>query len=187
MEHLTQEVEVEFTGIERIDTSWVQPAYRQSTPPINNDKRKVWQSSAAVAGSLEGPGHCFRLVCLIPPRKQLPSAPDWYLLLLTLQVQRHVVQSRLQAATQGTFSDLSLRRFVVRFTLPAWLPPTFRGTAVRYLYYLQAVVRYRPALPQHSDGSSSEAGGAAANGAALAASSSAVVTRTLLQVWPLRV
>lgn len=33
---------------------------------------------------------------------------------LLLQVQRYVVQSRLQAATQGTFSDLSLRRFVVR-------------------------------------------------------------------------
>ena len=38
---VAQEVEIEFSGIERIDTSWVQPAYRRATPPINADKRKV--------------------------------------------------------------------------------------------------------------------------------------------------
>ena len=61
---------MEFSGIERVDASWVLPAYRRATPPLN-------------------PTH---------PRKQ----------------QRHVVQSRLQAAMQGTFSDLELRRFVIR-------------------------------------------------------------------------
>lgn len=36
-----QEVEIEFTGVERVDTSWVLPTYRRATPPINADKRKV--------------------------------------------------------------------------------------------------------------------------------------------------
>ncbi|KAL4443005.1 hypothetical protein ABPG77_008496 [Micractinium sp. CCAP 211/92] len=117
-----QEVEIEFTGVERVDTSWVLPTYRRATPPINADKRKV---------------------------------------------QRYVVQSRLQAATQGTFSDLSLRRFVVRFVLPGWLPPTFRGTAVRYIYYLQAVVKYRSAA------ASADAG-----------QPSSVASRAPLHLWP---
>ena len=39
---------------------------------------------------------------------------------LLLQVQRYVVKSRLQAATQGAFSDLSLRRFVVRCVCVCW-------------------------------------------------------------------
>lgn len=38
---LLQEVEIEFTGVERVDTSWVLPTYRRATPPINADKRKV--------------------------------------------------------------------------------------------------------------------------------------------------
>jgi hypothetical protein len=29
-----------------------------------------------------------------------------------------------------------------RFALPAWLPPTFRGSAVRYSYFIDAKVRY---------------------------------------------
>ncbi|EFN58536.1 hypothetical protein CHLNCDRAFT_140640 [Chlorella variabilis] len=146
-----QEVEIEFSGIERIDTSWVQPAYRRATPPINADKRKV---------------------------------------------QRHVVQSRLQAATQGTFSDLSLRRFVVRFTLPAWLPPTFRGTAVRYLYYLEAIVKYRAARGQQqqqegvggssskSNGVGGQAGAASAAASVAGSASSGVATRIPLHIWP---
>lgn len=36
-----QEVEIEFAGVERVDTSWVAPTYRRGTPPINSDKRKV--------------------------------------------------------------------------------------------------------------------------------------------------
>jgi hypothetical protein len=37
-----QEVQIEFVGIERVDTSWVQPSYRREHPAINTDKRKVW-------------------------------------------------------------------------------------------------------------------------------------------------
>lgn len=121
-----QEVEIEFTGVERVDTSWVLPTYRRATPPINADKRKV---------------------------------------------QRYVVQSRLQAATQGTFSDLILRRFVIRFTLPGWLPPTFRGTAVRYIYYLQALVKYRSAPASDNTGAAAEQPGS-------------VASRAPLHLWP---
>ncbi|KAL4457739.1 hypothetical protein ABPG75_012604 [Micractinium tetrahymenae] len=124
-----QEVEIEFTGVERVDTSWVLPTYRRATPPINADKRKV---------------------------------------------QRYVVQSRLQAATQGTFSDLSLRRFVIRFTLPGWLPPTFRGTAVRYIYYLQAVVKYRSAADSGDTGAF----------AAAASQPGSAASRVPLHLWP---
>ena len=63
------EVEVLFSGIERVDTSWVSPAYRKSVPAINSDRRRV---------------------------------------------QRHVLQSKLQAATQGTSTDGNLRRFLIR-------------------------------------------------------------------------
>eukprot|EP00887_Chlorella_sp_A99_P002645 scaffold6.g2645.t1 len=93
-----QEVEIHVTGLERVDSSWVSPAYRKDAPAVNSDRRKV---------------------------------------------QRLVIHSRLQAATQGAFSDSSLRRFIIRFALPNWLPPTFRGTAVRYSYTLQASVTYR--------------------------------------------
>jgi hypothetical protein len=58
------------------------------------------------------------------------------------RVQRHVVLANLQAATQGNFSDANLRRFLIRFKLPTWLPPTFKGTAVRYSYYLDAHLSY---------------------------------------------
>lgn len=34
-------MEIEFAGIERVDTSWVAPTYRRGTPPINSDKRKA--------------------------------------------------------------------------------------------------------------------------------------------------
>ena len=64
-----QEVEVLFTGIERVDTSWVSPSYRMDVPAINTDRRRV---------------------------------------------QRHIVLSKLQAATQGNFSDSNLRRFLFR-------------------------------------------------------------------------
>lgn len=65
-----QEVELLFTGVERVDTSWVSAAYRRDVPPINADKRHL---------------------------------------------QRHVVQSRLQAATQGTLGGSKDRKFVIRF------------------------------------------------------------------------
>jgi len=58
------------------------------------------------------------------------------------RVQRNVVKANLQAATQGNFSDANLRRFLLRFKLPAWLPPTFKGTAVRYSYHLDAHLNY---------------------------------------------
>ncbi len=63
------EVEVQFVGVERVDTSWVAPAYRAGAPALNTDRRRV---------------------------------------------QRHVVASKLQAATQGAFVDADLRRFLIR-------------------------------------------------------------------------
>ena len=65
-----QVVDVQFTGIERVDTSWVSPAYRKDIPTINNDRRRV---------------------------------------------QRHVLHTALQAATQGTFADSNIRRFLIRY------------------------------------------------------------------------
>lgn len=65
-------------------------------------------------------------------------------------------------------------RVLRRFTLPSWLPPTFRGTAVRYLYYVQAVVKYRFVPPE-------EGNAAAASGGS---SSSSVASRVPLHVWP---
>jgi hypothetical protein len=62
-----QEVEIDFTGIERIDTSWVQPGYRRSTPPINADKRKVcWRLVNAVdttGGSVSTTSPCSHPAC----------------------------------------------------------------------------------------------------------------------------
>lgn len=92
-----QDMEIVFSGIERVDTSWVSPEYRRGVNPINLDKRRV---------------------------------------------QRHVVQSKLQATTQGTFNDSNLRRFLIRFMLPSWLPPSFKGIAVRYSYLIEASVNY---------------------------------------------
>ncbi|GAB4820682.1 hypothetical protein N2152v2_007728 [Parachlorella kessleri] len=95
------EVELQFAGVERVDTSWVSPAYRKDVAPINADKRHL---------------------------------------------QRHVVFSRLQAATQGTLGGSRFRKFVVRFALPTTLPPSFKGTAVRVSYTLTASVHYRQSL-----------------------------------------
>ena len=112
-------MEVEFSGIERIDTSWVQPTYRKATPPINADKRKVGLPCLPClpAGHDSVPAWQHSPRCPLPLSQSclpgLPLCPACCRPLL-LQVQRYVVQSRLQAATQGTFSDLSLRRFVVR-------------------------------------------------------------------------
>lgn len=92
-----KEVEIVFSGVERVDTSWVSPSYRKNVPAMNSDRRRV---------------------------------------------QRNVVMANLQAATQGNFSDANLRRFLVRFKVPSWVPPTFKGTAVRYSYYLDAHLSY---------------------------------------------
>ena len=64
-----QDMEVAFTGIERVDTSWVSPTYRREVPALNSDKRRV---------------------------------------------QRHLVQSTLQAATQGSFGESNTRKFLIR-------------------------------------------------------------------------
>ena len=116
-----QEIEVEFVGIERVDASWVLPAYRRSTPPINSDKRKVRPGAPVccccpVLGLCWAPDCAVRMLLARCPVAHLGSqlTASAALLLPMPQVQRYVVQSRLQAATQGTFSDLSLRRFVVR-------------------------------------------------------------------------
>lgn len=58
-----------------------------------------------------------------------------------------------------------------RFTLPGWLPPTFRGTAVRYIYYLQALVKYRSAPASDNTGAAAEQPGS-------------VASRAPLHLWP---
>lgn len=116
-----QQVEIEFAGIERVDASWVMPTYRRSTPPINSDKRKVRATELHVASSSHSvlSHRCMPGLTVAPalwPLLRLTTSRCWSPALLPClpQVQRYVVQSRLQAATQGTFSDLTLRRFVVR-------------------------------------------------------------------------
>ena len=55
-----QEVELQFSGVERVDTSWVSAAYRKDVPPINADKRHLQryvaysQLQAATQGTLGG-------------------------------------------------------------------------------------------------------------------------------------
>ena len=58
------------------------------------------------------------------------------------RVQRSVVDARMRAITQGSFSEGKDRNFLIRFQLPSCLPPSFRGTAVRYVYYMEASVSY---------------------------------------------
>jgi hypothetical protein len=89
-----QEVELQFAGIERVDTSWVSPAYRKDVSPLNSDKRHL---------------------------------------------QRYVVFSRLQAATQGTLGGSRDRKFVVRCVLAVpGQPPTPAGlTTKQHPLFLQ--------------------------------------------------
>lgn len=35
---------MELTGVERVDTSWVSPAYRKDAPALNTDRRKARRS-----------------------------------------------------------------------------------------------------------------------------------------------
>ena len=58
------------------------------------------------------------------------------------RVQRPVIRAQMRAVMQGSLSNGEERSFLIRFVLPEWLPPTFKGTAVKYFYYLQASVTY---------------------------------------------
>lgn len=55
-----QEVELQFIGTERVDTSWVSNSYRKKVAPINSDKRHVQRHAvhsrlqAATQGKLGG-------------------------------------------------------------------------------------------------------------------------------------
>ena len=116
--HLS-EIRVQLGGMERVDTSWVDKRYREHVKPTNSDARRV---------------------------------------------QRFVVRGNLRAATQGSvqvqgekgggFSysetgsmDEEERVFLLRFLLPEWLPPTFRGgMLVKYWYYVDVTVGYSRAV-----------------------------------------
>jgi hypothetical protein len=88
------------------------------------------------------------------------------------RVQRRVCAARLQAAAQGGAGGAGApRRFLVRFELPPWLPPTFRGTAVRYSYTLEATAAYAAA------DSAADAGAPPARAAS---------ARLEVTVWPAR-
>ena len=58
------------------------------------------------------------------------------------RVQRHVIHGKLRAATEGGFGDQDCRVFMVRFDLPEWIPPTFKGMTVRYTYFVDVSVGY---------------------------------------------
>lgn len=108
------EIRVQLGGMERVDTSWVDKRYREHVKATNSDVRRV---------------------------------------------QRYVVRGSLRAATQGGLqssgekgggwysesgTEEEERVFLLRFALPEWLPPTFRGgTLVKYWYYIDVVVGYR--------------------------------------------
>lgn len=135
-----QDMEISFTGIERIDTSWISPLYRKNIPAINTDKRRI---------------------------------------------QRHVVKASLQAATQGDFTDLSTsRRFLIRLTLPQWLPPTYKGIAVRYWYYLEAKIHYSDRREPPTSTSSKKVEQPTASSSFPA--SFHAITRLPLLIWPSR-
>jgi hypothetical protein len=113
--HLS-EIRVQVVGMERVDTSWVDKRYREHVKPTNSDARRV---------------------------------------------QRFVVRGNLRAATQGNLQlqgekgggfsysetgsmDEEERVFLLRFVLPEWLPPTFRGgMLVKYWYYVDVAVGYK--------------------------------------------
>eukprot|EP00890_Picochlorum_soloecismus_P006527 jgi/Picsp_1/69/NSC_00069-R1_retrograde golgi transport protein rgp1 homolog len=108
------EIRVQLGGMERVDTSWVDKRYREHVKPTNSDARRV---------------------------------------------QRFIVRGSLRAATQGSLQsqgekgggwysesgvDEEERVFLLRFLLPEWLPPTFRGgMLVKYWYYIDVTVGYR--------------------------------------------
>eukprot|EP00889_Picochlorum_renovo_P000284 jgi/Picre1/27314/NNA_000283.t1 len=52
------------------------------------------------------------------------------------RIQRPVVRGDLRAAARGGFGEGARRVFLLRFTLPEWLPPTFRGIVARYSYMM---------------------------------------------------
>lgn len=59
------------------------------------------------------------------------------------RIQRPVVRGNLRAAARGGFGEGARRVFLLRFTLPEWLPPTFRGIVARYSYMINIEVTYR--------------------------------------------
>ena len=59
------------------------------------------------------------------------------------RIQRSVVKGDLRAAARGGFGESARRVFLLRFLLPEWLPPTFRGIVARYSYMISIEVSYR--------------------------------------------
>lgn len=58
------------------------------------------------------------------------------------RVQRCVVEGKFRAGTRGDFGEDACRVFLIRFTIPDWIPPTFSGIVARYSYYIDISVKY---------------------------------------------
>lgn len=104
-------------------------------------------------------------------------------MILPATVLMRLLVSRVRPSSQATLAPPThhtLRLPCRRFTLPPWLPPTFNGTAARYVYYLQAAVKYRSTAAPPGEAAAVPAGAAAAG----QAGSTSVASRAPLYIWP---
>lgn len=72
--------------------------------------------------------------------------------------ERSILESRPTVIVSGVHIEAGgTRTYSIRTTLPKVLPPTYRGTAVRYHYYLSVMVKRRPdAVPAAGNGAAAE-------------------------------
>ena len=69
------------------------------------------------------------------------------------RVQRCVVKGNLRAAARGDLGEDACRVFLIRFTIPDWVPPSFNGIVARYSYQLDISVKYAMlGIEKSSDG-----------------------------------
>ena len=74
-----QEIEIECSGLERVDGSWVSPAYRAAAPPLATDRRKALRhvfhsrlQAATQGGFADSNLRRFIVRCRTPPPVRHP-------------------------------------------------------------------------------------------------------------------
>jgi len=65
------------------------------------------------------------------------------------RVQRCVVEGALRAGARGNFGEDACRVFLIRFSIPEWIPPSFSGVVARYSYQLDISVKFAIAGPDN--------------------------------------
>ncbi|CAM6016522.1 unnamed protein product [Sphagnum balticum] len=71
--------------------------------------------------------------------------------------QRRGERTILESSSTSIVSNVLIghgtsKTYMVRMMLPKILPPTYRGTAVRYLYYLSSTLHWSPAVVENGNG-----------------------------------